>query len=117
MRHTVLFALVATLVTLIFTRDSMGQQAVLVRDDPKQFAFTGNGASKADANIVDVAGQPFSKAWHVKVREKVGADYNVQFICKPAETLNVGDVVLVTAYARMIDSADESGEGRVSFVL
>ena len=71
MRHTLLFALVATLIALIFTRDSLGQQAVLIRDDPKQFTLTGNGVSKADANVIDVAGQPFSKAWGVQVREKV----------------------------------------------
>jgi GH35 family endo-1,4-beta-xylanase len=123
MLHSPWFTLVAAMIALALGRCALGAQTappasqVIVQDDPAQFTLTGDGRGKADANIVNVTGQPFSKAWHVKVREKVGADYNLQFICKPQTTLKVGDVILLTAYARMIYTADESGEGRVSFVL
>ena len=113
-RFTLALALIAMLLS---GRCSLGQETIVAAGDPKQFALAGAGRSKADAEIVSVEGQPFSSAWRVKVREKVGADYNLQLVCKPEELLKIGDVVLLSAYARMIDTADESGEGRVSFVL
>ena len=119
------FTLVAALAALMLGRFAFGEETapvlpasqVIVQDNPEQFTLSGEGRSQADANIVTVAGQPFSKAWHVKIRDKVGADYNLQFTCKPKATLKVDDVILLTAYVRMIETADESGEGRVSFVL
>ncbi len=125
MFHSLRVTFIAALAVSVFSHSAIGEQIapplpasqVLVSDDPKQFTLTGNGISKADANIVSVVGQPFSSAWHVKVREKVGAEYNLQFVCKPKATLKVSDVILLTGYARMIDTADESGEGRVGFVL
>src|SRR5213592_1312426 len=110
MFYSLRFTLVVAIAALTFSRFAFGEQAspslptsqTIVADDPDQFALTGEGRSKADASIVAVVGQPFSKAWHVKVREKVGADYNLQFICKPKATLKAGDVILLSAHARMI---------------
>src|SRR5438552_8681670 len=101
MFHSRRFTLVIAIAALIFSRCAFGEQAspslpasqTIVADDPDQFTLSGAGRSKADANIVGAAEQPFLKAWHVKVREKVGADYNLQFICKPKAALNAGDVI------------------------
>ena len=57
------FTLLAALTALIFRCPAFAEQAtqpmpdsqVVISGDPKLFALTGNGASKADANIVDVA--------------------------------------------------------------
>src|SRR5438552_15456507 len=111
--------------SILITSAALAEQAaspvsaaqVVAPDNPEEFALSGNGLSKAEAKILDVTGQPFTRAWRVKVIEKVGADYNLQFTCKPKETLKPGDVILLTAHARMIDTADESGQGRVTFVL
>jgi endo-1,4-beta-xylanase len=96
---------------------SMPGAQLVVADNPSLFTLVGAGRSKADAKIVNVTGQSFVKAWHVEVREKVGSDYNLQFVCKLAEPFNAGDVVWLTAHARMLESKDESGEGRLGFVL
>jgi endo-1,4-beta-xylanase len=117
------FTFVAVLTAVMLSGSVFAEQIappasqVLISGDPKQFTLTGAGRSKADANVLDVAGQSFSNAWHVQVREKVGPEYNLQLICKPEVAPKRGAVILLTAYARMIDTADESGEGRLSFVL
>lgn len=91
---------------------------ILLPADTSSFTLAGSAKQKAELKVVDVSGQPFKKAWRVTVKERVGGEYNVQFVApiQPPQ-LAKGDVVLMSGYARMIDSADESGEGRFSFVL
>ncbi len=119
MSHSQRITLVVALIAMMLGHAAFAAdgEKTIVADDPKQFTLTGAGRSKADGEVVSVTGQSFSSAWHVKVREKVGADYNLQLVCKPEAKLTVGDVILLSAYARMIETADESAEGRVSFVL
>jgi endo-1,4-beta-xylanase len=125
LRLVVLFVFIELAITAWRGGDLLAQQfaplpagaQLLIPDDPSLFTLSGAGRSKSDANLVSVDGQTFSKAWRVAVREKVGADYNLQFICRPKKMPERGDVVLLTAYARTLTTADESGEGRVSFVL
>ncbi len=123
MVHSVRFRLFIALAASVFAAVTLAQPVaqlpsqIIVPADPNLFALTGSGRAKADANIVSVKGNSFPKAWHVAVREKVGADYNLQFVYRPKESLKTGDVILFTAYARMISTADDSGEGLVGFVL
>lgn len=84
--------------------------------DPAKLSMSGSGVGKTSSKIVDASGPGFAKAWRVQVKEKVGGDSNVQLVAA-VEGLQKGDVVLMSVYARMISSADESGEGRVTLVL
>lgn len=96
---------------------SLPKHELIVSADPASFTLAGAGKAKADLTTVSVSGQPFAKAWRAVVKEKAGGDYNVQLLSPLKATLKKGDVVLMTAYARMIDTADESGEGRFGLVL
>lgn len=93
------------------------EREALIGDNPDAFALAGAGKSRAEAKIVPVTGQAFAKAWHVAVQDKSGGEYNVQLVAKPSAALKLGDVILFSAYARMISTDDESGEGRIGFVL
>ena len=99
------------------TRAEPAEGRPLVPAGVNAFAITGNGASKAGASIVPVVGQPFDKAWRVQLREKVRAEYDVQLAATLAELPKKGDVVWMTAYARLIDTVDESGQGQIGLVL
>lgn len=91
----------------------------LISSEPKGFVLAGAKKDKAEAKVVEVAGPggAFTKAWHVEVKEKVAGDYSIQLVQKLKAPPKKGDVVFLTAWARRISSQDESGEGRVVFVL
>jgi endo-1,4-beta-xylanase len=112
-----LAALVLAPACLAQTSRALPQNALILSSDPAKFALAGAGRAKGEAKIIPVSGRSFTKAWRVAVREKVGGEYNPQFVAPVTTPLNVGDLILLTGYARMIDTADESGEGRLSFVL
>lgn len=114
MRSTFFFAATVSLLAAIAHAQPKGE--AFFEGEPKQFQLTGSGASKATAKPIKIAGQPFEKGWRVEVREKVG-DYHAQLAAPLPAGLKKGDVILLTAWARLIDTADESGEGRVGFVL
>jgi GH35 family endo-1,4-beta-xylanase len=79
--------------------------------------LAGAAAARARAEVVPVAGEAFERAWRVAVTERPANEYQVQLVAPVKAALKQGEVVLLTVYARMVSTGDESGEGRVGLVL
>ena len=112
---TLLLAATASL-TLAQTAD-LPPNELLIPSPLDAFRMAGNEASKTSVDVVPVEGQSFDRAWRVVVKEKLKGDYSAQLLAKFDVAPKKGDVVLMTLWARMIDTADESGDGRLSLVL
>lgn len=89
----------------------------LIEPDPALFRMQGSAAGDAEVRTIDVQGQPFSKALRVEVKQRPKAEYEMQLAAPVAGPLRKGDVVLLTAWARTIESRDETAEGRLGLVL
>lgn len=64
------------------------------------------------SEVVDVTGQPFSKAIRVKVLQRTNPAYLVQVITPVSKTpIRKGDTLLVVCHVRCIESKGESGSG------
>lgn len=87
----------------------------LLSDGPAAATLAGGDA--ATKSVVDVAGQPFARAVAVDVRRRLGTEYEVQLTQPLPAALSAGDVLLLSVWARLVETPDESNEGRFGIVL
>ena len=87
----------------------------LLPPDPSAFKMAGETAAKR--SLVDVEGQPFAKAIAVDVQRRLGTEYEIQLSEPLPVALANGDVLLASAWVRLVATADESNEGRFGIVL
>lgn len=111
-------AICFVLTVLIFTvrAESLPAGAAVLIDSPDVFKPAGSDAQHASMTTIDVTGQAFNRAWSVSLRQKPSSEYAVQ-LAAPVEQLARGEVVHLTIWARMVNTTDESNEGRVGVVL
>ena len=77
-------------------------------------AFNLRGAAERVAtSVVDVAGQPFSKALRAEIREKSQNLWDVQLVADAKGEVKSGDVLLVSFWYRTEYVPAESGEAQV----
>ncbi len=76
-----------------------------------------NGPARGDGQmtIVDVQGQPFGKAVRVRTIKRPSSDWRVQILLPTRQTVEHGQVMLATFYARAIEPQADSGEAQVKF--
>ncbi|HEX6274486.1 MAG TPA: endo-1,4-beta-xylanase [Polyangiaceae bacterium] len=72
---------------------------------------------RVELSLVDVAGQPFSKAFRATVKEKSTNPWDVQLQARTSAKVDEGDVLLATFYFRSEWAPVESGEGQSEFVF
>lgn len=72
-----------------------------------------SSSERAEIELVDIAGKPFTKAVRITTRQRMQRFWEVQVMGVVPKAVAKGDVVLVQFWARTLSSADETGEGRV----
>jgi endo-1,4-beta-xylanase len=82
-------------------------------------AFRLGGRSAADARVerVAVAGMPFSHALRVRTARRPERTYDIQLSARITAPVAKGDVLLAAFFVRTIDSTDETGEARTTFIF
>ncbi|MGN6507609.1 MAG: endo-1,4-beta-xylanase [Tepidisphaeraceae bacterium] len=87
----------------------------LLSADPAAFKMA--GGDLATRSVINVAGESFEHANAVTVQKRPGAEYEVQLTQPVKRPLASGDVLLLTVWARLQSTPDESNEGRIGFVV
>ena len=87
----------------------------LLAADPS--AFVMSGGDLATRSVGKAEGQPFAEANVVSVQKRPDAEYAVQLIQHVPSQLAVGDVLLLSVWARLESTPDESNEARIGLVL
>ncbi len=80
--------------------------------------FAGPNSAEAASEIVAVAGQPFSRAMRVTVKQAVVPEWRVQIITpKNLKPIQKGDTIFVVYQVRCLKSSAESGGGHIAGYL
>ena len=87
----------------------------LLSADPVAYALM--GADAATKSVINVQGQPFTQAIALSVDKPTTAEYAVELSQSVHAPLAAGDVLLLTVWARLDSTPDESNEGRIGLVL
>lgn len=91
---------------------SLSGGEVILNSD-KIFSAKVTGGDKLRLKKVDISGQPFSKALEAETLEKPTNTYDVQLVMQADGDINVGEVAVLSYYARKLNTTDESGMGFV----
>ncbi len=86
----------------------------LINGDPLS-CFSLSGTSYASLAIMDVTGQPFAKAWHIKTATPAPNAWDIRIRCFQTNAAQAGDTVLASFWMRTTNSG--SGNGFASLVL
>ncbi|MGN6505381.1 MAG: endo-1,4-beta-xylanase [Tepidisphaeraceae bacterium] len=90
----------------------------LISDALAKLRVTGSAAANAKDQRIDVSGMPaFTHALRISVSERAPSDYALQYVEPIHAELKKGDVVYLSLWARMTETADESGQGVLGIVL
>jgi len=93
---------------------ALPKPADLVATDPAGWKqINGNGENSA-WSVVDVAEMPFKQAIQIETKKRVDRDYMIQFSRPNTGEVKTGDVLMLTFYARAIQSIAETGLGQVN---
>lgn len=90
-------------------------QEVLAPARTTSFQLQGD-QDKVELSTVDVTGQPFDKALHAQIEEAGGSEWAVQVTSQNATSVEKGDVMLATFFARVVEEQDGGG-GETQFVF
>jgi len=89
----------------------------LIPAEPAAFAFVSDGPQQALAEVVSVAGQPFTSAWRVETKAQPPDPWKVQLVTRSTAPVKRGDVLWARFFLRCTASRQESGEGRLTLVF
>jgi GH35 family endo-1,4-beta-xylanase len=100
-------------------QDALPANHSLVAANLSDFQLLGVSAADARANIVSVTNGPgLQQALQVRTLHRAANDYDIQFsLPLPSIALKRGDLVWMGAWARMLKSDDQSGQGTLGIVL
>ena len=94
-----------------------GGVPLLPADSVAAFQVVGT-RDAAEAQFVDVAGQPFRRALRLRTRTRVPLSYSVQIGTTATAPVKKGDALLATFYVRGVSGGQpETGETRTQFVF
>ncbi len=101
------------------TAPSLPPGKLLIDASPNHFKLMGGAVAMAEAKVVDVQGPGgFARAWRVDVKDRAKEPWAIQLTADVAgEALTRGDVVLLTVWARMLRTTDETNAGSIGIVL
>ena len=71
----------------------------------------------AEASIIEVADQPFTRAWKVETKVQPANPWKVQLVAFSSAGVRRGDTLWARFFLRCAASREESGEGRVTLVF
>lgn len=86
-----------------------GGQVILNMD--KVFSAKVAGNDQLRLKTVDIADQPFTKALEAETLKKPTNLYDIQLVTQADGDIAIGDVAVLSYYARKISTTDESGMG------
>jgi len=90
---------------------------LLLEPTPDLFRLTGQSSSDANARIVSDQGPGFDRAWRIEVRKQPQDEFQLQFVSPVAGQLHRGDTVLLSVWARVLDSSNPDHHGCIGLVL
>jgi GH35 family endo-1,4-beta-xylanase len=82
----------------------------------ESFRFMQDGGT-AEASIVEVADQPFARAWRVETKVQPANPWKVQLVTLSNTGVRRGDTLWARFFLRCPASREESGEGRLTLVF
>jgi endo-1,4-beta-xylanase len=91
--------------------------AVLIDSGPARLRLVGQAVKLAAGKIVSVTGMPFDKAWHVEVKSQPPSEYQIELASPIDSKVQPESTVLLTLWAKAIDSADADHHGTLGVVL
>ncbi len=91
--------------------------SLLPADSLTAFRLGGRNAADARLERVAVEGQPFSQALRVRTLQRPENTYNIQLSARIIAPVEKDDVLLASFFVRAVDSTDETGEARTTFVF
>ena len=86
---------------------------LLLQSRPDLFHLAG----QAEAQIVSVQGPGFDRAWRIDVRQQPADEFQLQLVSPLPSHLNRGDTVLLSVWARVLDSSRPDHQGCIGLVL
>ena len=90
---------------------------LLLESSPDIFRLVGQAASQAKARIVSVQGSGFDRAWRIEVQKQPEDEFQLQLVSSVAGQLHRGDTVLLSVWARVLDSSSPDHQGCIGLVL
>jgi len=86
----------------------------VVNAQPESWKLKNGGPDVGVMSVVDVEGMPFKKAVRMESRKRTDRDYMFQAVAPTTETLAVGDVLMLTFYARAVQLNNDTNVGQVN---
>jgi GH35 family endo-1,4-beta-xylanase len=90
------------------------QPASLLPGDPLP-CFSLSGTAASNRQVVDVEGQPFSRALRLRTPAAAANPWNIQARCTATQPATLGDTLLATFYVRSVSAP--AGHALVTFIL
>src|SRR4051794_21145857 len=97
---------------LLLCKAAAAQTSILPADPISCFAMS--GAPSSDLTVVNVDGQPFTRAMHVKTRNTSANPWDIRIRCFNTSPVKQGDTVLATFWLRA--TAGPGGNAYTTFV-